>query len=242
MPFDLGKTRESSFMSDFDGEVVEAGFLEGFLPGDKTRSGKPIATRQIFLLWRPLDQGDVADQPEWYSMGGKDFVFGGEPKQITIGTKDIDLFPTVAEGPELQDNSKAGKLVIRLNELGYPISGGDARVFMGLRAHLIREQYDPGDRSTIDAGSRGTLMPVAILEAKRTKVTKAATLEVEEVDVAEVLVSLIVGKTDKDMPEIAKNDRVKSLGLNLAKLFTACDKLLKEGKMKRSEGGVYEVA
>ena len=240
MPFDLGKTRESSFMSDFDGEVVEAGFLEGFLPGDKTRSGKPIATRQIFLLWRPLDQGDVADQPEWYSMGGKDFVFGGDPKQITIGTKDIDLFPTVAEGPELQDNSKAGKLVIRLNELGYPISGGDAKVFIGLCAHLKREQYDPGDRSTIDAGSRGTLMPVAILKAKGTKATKAEPVA-EESDVDEVLLGVIVGKTDKDMPEIAKNDRVKSLGLNLAKLFTACDKLLKEGKMKRSEGGVYEL-
>ncbi|GAH65794.1 unnamed protein product, partial [marine sediment metagenome] len=81
-PWDMKNRVETEFLDDFNGEVIKAGFMEGFIPAEKTRGGQSVVSHQLLLLWKPLDQeGDGQPQPAWYSMGGKSFVFwrqGGE--------------------------------------------------------------------------------------------------------------------------------------------------------------------
>ncbi|GAI99133.1 unnamed protein product, partial [marine sediment metagenome] len=101
MPWDMKDREEAAFLDDYSGEVVKAGFVEGYIPADKTRTGKGTVSHQLFLLWRPLDQ-EANDQPSWYSMGGKGFTFGGKESKVTVGDKELELYEKVVDGPKLK--------------------------------------------------------------------------------------------------------------------------------------------
>ena len=159
--WDMKNRVETQFLDDFDGEVIEAGFLEGFIPAEKTRSGQAVVSHQLFLLWKVLSE-ETNDQPSWYSMGGKAFVFGGNVKKVTVGDKELELYEKVTEGPELNVNSRMGQLLERLEEKGFVPEGDSAEAFIGLKCHLKREKYESKGRSTLEV-ERETLMPVAVL-------------------------------------------------------------------------------
>lgn len=240
MPWDMRKRGEAAFLDDFDGEVVKAGFVEGLVPAERARGGKPVTTQQLFLLWKVLDQ-EANDQPSWYSMGQKGFTFGGKVEKVTVGTREMELHEKVVDGPELKKNSRAGLLLERLTELGWepeeeaPDECANApRAFTGLQCHLMREKYEPGTRSTLDV-ERETLMPTAVI-GKGALAPAAAPAEEAE----EVLLTVIAGKGDKDVAEISKMDRIKAVGLSPSKIYKALDKLVAEGRLVKRDGIYYE--
>jgi hypothetical protein len=233
MPWDMGQLEERALLDDFDAECVEAGFVEGYIPAEKTRSGKPVVSHQLLLVWRPLED-EAKDQPSWYSMGGKEFAFGGKVKTIELGDKTFELYPEVVEGPKLAKNSRMGLLVERLRELGVQPEGGSADWFIGLKAHLRREKYEAAGRSTLEV-ERETLMPTEILGRAEAKAAAPAVTE-EETD--EILIAAVVGHTDADVPRL---ERVKALGLSPAKVFKKLDALVKEGRLVK-KNGTYEEA
>jgi len=238
MPWDMKDREEAAFLDDFDAEVVKAGFVEGFIPAEKTRTGKGTVSHQLFLHWRPLDPSlEAADQPAWYSMGGKGFTFGGTTEKVTVGDKELELYEKVVDGPKLKTNSRMGLLLGRLEEKGFTPEGDNARAFMGLRCHLKREKYEPGTRSTLEV-ERETLMPTAVLG----KGTPAAPAAAAAEEAEEILVSVIVGKGDKDVADISKMDRIKAVGLTPAKIYKALDKMVAEGRLVRDKAGNYQEA
>jgi len=234
MSWDMGKTEERALLDDFDAECVEAGFVEGYIPAEKTRSGKPVVSHQLLLVWRPLEE-EAKDQPSWYSMGGKEFEFGGKAKSIQLGDKTFELYPEVVNGPKLAKNSRMGLLVERLSELGSRPEGGSGDWFVGLKCHLKREKYEAAGRSTLEV-ERETLMPTEILGKAEVKVAEADAAE-EETD--EVLIAAVVGHTDADVPKL---ERVKALGLSPAKVFKRLDALVRDGKLVKDKDGMYQEA
>lgn len=236
MPWDMKDREEAAFLDDFDGEVVKAGFVEGFIPAEKTRTGKGTVSHQLFLLWRPLDQ-EANDQPAWYSMGGKDFTFGGTVEKVTVGTREMELYEKVVDGPKLKTNSRMGLLLGRLEEKGFTPEGDNARAFVGLQCHLMREKYEPGTRSTLDV-ERETLMPTAVIGKGAPAAPAAAAAEEAE----EILVSVVIGKGDKDVADISKMDRIKAVGLTPAKIYKVLDKMVAEGKLVKDKDGNYQEA
>ena len=236
MPWNMKDRTETQLLDDFDAECVEAGFVEGYIPAEKTRSGKPVVSHQLLLVWRPLErEEEVKDQPAWYSMGGKEFEFGGKVKTIELGDKTFELYPKVEEGPKLSNNSRMGLLLERLAELGFEPEGDSADAFIGLKCHLVREKYQSSGRSTLEV-ERETLMPTALLGKGEAKAAPAAT----EDEVDEILASLMVGRTDADVAEVSKMDRVKALGLSPARIYKRLDTMVKEGKLTRDKNGVYQ--
>ncbi|GAJ06491.1 unnamed protein product, partial [marine sediment metagenome] len=144
-PWDMKDREEAAFLDDFDGEVVRAGFIEGYIPAEKTRTGKGTVSHQLFLLWHPLDPSlEAADQPAWYSMGGKGFTFGGNVEKVTVGDRELELNEKVVEGPKLKTNSRMGLLLGRLEELEAAVEGDSAGALIALQCHLKREKYEPG--------------------------------------------------------------------------------------------------
>ena len=237
MPWDMKDREEAAFLDDFDGEVVKAGFMEGYIPAEKTRTGKGTVSHQLFLLWHPLDPSlEAADQPAWYSMGGKGFTFGGKMEKVTVGDRELELYEKVVEGPKLKTNSRTGLLLGRLEELEAVIEGDNAGAFIALQCHLKREKYEPGGRSTLEV-ERETLMPVTIL-GKGVAVPAAAAAEEAE----EILLPVVVGKGDKDVADISKMDRIKAVGLTPAKIYKALDKMVAEGKLVKDKDGNYQEA
>lgn len=236
-PWDMKDREESAFLDDFAGEVVKAGFVEGFIPAEKTRTGKGTVSHQLFLSWHPLDPSlEAANQPAWYSMGGKGFTFGGNVSKVTVGERELELYEKVVDGPKLKTNSRMGLLLGRLEELESPIEGENAEAFMGLQAHLMREKYAPGTRSTLEV-EREALMPVKVL-GKGAVVPAAAAAE----EAAEILASVVVGKGDKDVADISKMDRIKAVGLTPAKIYKALDKMVADGKLVKDKVGNYQEA
>ena len=224
MPWNMGDLEDRTLLDDFDAECIEAGFVEGYIPADRTRSGKPVVSRQLLLVWRPLDE-EAKDQPSWYSMGGKEFQFGGKTKTIELGGRTFELYPEVIEGPKLAKSSRMGLLIDRLLQLGVQPEGAKANWFVGLKAHLKRERYEASGRSTLEV-ERETLMPVKLLER--------AKKEVPEEGIDEALINIVVGYTDRDIPEQAK-----ILELPLSKVFGKLDALVREGRLIRDKNGVY---
>ena len=236
MSWSMRKRGEAEFLDDFDGEVIKAGFIEGLVSAERSRSGKPVTTQQLFLLWKVLDQ-EAKEQPSWYSMGQRGFTFGGKTEKVTVGKKEMELYEKVTDGPELKKNSRAGLLLERLAELGWEPEeeasdecANAPKAFTGLQCHLMREKYEPGTRSTLDV-ERETLMPIAVIG-------KGAAAPMEEAE--EVLLTVIVGKADKDVAEISKMDRIKTVGLTPAKIYKALDKMVAEGKLVKRHNAYYE--
>lgn len=237
MPWDMKDREEAAFLDDFDGEVVKAGFMEGYIPAEKTRTGKGTVSHQLFLHWHPLDPSlEAANQPSWYSMGGKGFTFGGSVEKVTVGDKELEIYEKVVDGPKLKTNSRMGLLLGRLEELETPLEGDSAFPLVGLQCHLKREKYEPGGRSTLEV-ERETLMPVTVL-GKGAAVPAAAAAEEAE----EILISVIVGKGDKDVADISKMDRIKAVGLTPAKIYKALDKMVADGKLTRDKDSNYQEA
>lgn len=230
--WDMKNRVETQFLDDFNGEVIAAGFSEGFIPAEKTRSGQAVVSHQLALLWKVLDQ-EANDQPAWYSMGGKGFTFGGNVKKVTVGDKELELYEKVTEGPELNINSRMGQLLGRLEELGFIPEGDSAEAFMGLKCHLMREKYESKGRSTLEV-ERETLMPTAVL-GKGAPAPVAAAEEAEE-----ILASVIVGKGEKDVADLSKTDRIKAVGLTPAKIFKLLDKMVADGKLVKDKDGNYQ--
>jgi len=222
------KDREAgTFLDDFDGEVVQAGFVEGLLTADKTRTGKPIVTQQLFLLWHPLDQ-EANDQPAWYGMGSKGgFAFGGNTETISIGSKELELFERIIDGPKLNTKSRLGILLDKLENLGFSPDSDSAKVFVGLKCHLKRERYEG---SGIES-ERETPMPVSLLSKPGVPAPAIAESEVDD-----IVLSLVIGKSEGDIIDIAKMERIKGLGLSAAKLFKICDRLKAKGKLVYQDG------
>lgn len=234
MPWDMKNRVETQFLDDFDGEVVAAGFTEGFIPAEKTRSGKSVVSHQLALLYKVLDR-EANDQPSWYSMGGKGFTFGGDVRKVTVGDKELELYQKVTEGPELNVNSRMGQLLERLGELGFTPEGDSADALIGLKCHLVREKYESKGRSTLDV-ERETLMPTAILGQA------AAPAAAAEDEAAEILASVIIGKGDKDVADLSKTDRIKAVGLTPAKIYKALDKMVADGKLVKDKDSNYQEA
>jgi hypothetical protein len=221
---------ESTFLDDFDGEVIKAGFVEGFISGEKAKGGKPVTTQQLFLLWRPLDQ-EANDQPSWYGMGSKGFTFSNDIETITIGTKELELHEKVVDDPKLNTKSRLGILLGKLDELGFILDGDNAKLLLGLECHLKREPYQGGGIES----ERQTPMPTVIL-AKPGTVSTAE--ETEDTD--NVIISMVASKSEGDVIAVVKTDRAKALNLSAAKLFKACDRLKAEGKLAY-ENGIYSI-
>lgn len=237
-PWDMKDREEAAFLDDFDGEVVKAGFMEGYIPAEKTRTGKGTVSHQLFLHWHPLDPSlEAANQPSWYSMGGKGFTFGGSVEKVTIGDKELELYEKVVDGPKLKTNSRMGLLLGRLEELGAPIEGDNAKALVALQCHLKREKYEPGGRSTLEV-ERETLMPTAVLGKGAPAAPAAAAAEEAE----EILASVVIGKSDADVADISKTDRIKAVGLTPAKIYKALDKMVAAGKLVRDKDGNYQEA
>ena len=235
MPWDMKDREETAFLDDFPGEVVKAGFVEGYIPAEKTRTGKGTVSHQLFLHWRPLDPSlEALDQPAWYSMGGKGFEFGGSVEKVTVGEKELEVYERVVDGPKLKTNSRMGLLLGRLEELGAPVEGDNAKGFMALQCHLKREKYEPGTRSTLEV-EREALMPVKVLGKGAAAPAAAAAEEAEE-----ILVSVVVGKGDKDVADISKMDRIKAVGLTPAKIYKALDRMVDTGKLVKDKDGNYQ--
>lgn len=234
-PWDMKNRVETQFLDDFDGEIIEAGFMEGFIPAEKTRGGKSVVSHQLALLFKVLDQ-EANDQPAWYSMGGKGFTFGGNVKKVTIGDKELELYEKVTEGPELNVNSRMGQLLGRLEEEGFVPEGDNAEAFIGLKCHLKREKYESKGRSTLEV-ERETLMPTAVLGKGAPAPAAAAAEEAEE-----ILASVIVGKGEKDVADISKSDRIKAVGLTPAKMFKLLDKMVADKKLIKDKDGNYQEA
>jgi len=234
--WDMKKRVETQFLDDFDGQVTKAGFLESFISGEKTRSGKPVVSHQLFLLWKVLSE-EALDQPSWYSMGGKSFVFGGKVEKVTVGNTELELSEKVTEGPELNVSSRMGQLLERLEELGFVPEGDSAESFMGLKCHLVREKYESRGRSTL-AVETETLMPTAVLGKGAPATPAAAAAEEAE----EILASVMVGKGEKDVADISKSDRIKAVGLTPAKIFKLLDKMVADGKLVKDKDSNYQEA
>jgi len=221
------KDREAgTFLDNFDGRVVKAGFVEGLISGDKTRTGKPVTTQQLFLLWHPLDQ-EANDQPAWYGMGKKGFTFGGNTEAVTVGTKELELYERIIDGPKLNTKSRLGIFLDKLESLGFSPDSDSAKVFIGLKCHLKRERYEG---SGIES-ERETPMPVSLLSKPGTPAPAVAEDEVDD-----IVLSLVTGKSEGDIIDIAKMERIKGLGLSAAKLFKICDRLKAEGKLIYQDG------
>ena len=74
-------------------------------------------------------------------------------------------------------------------------------------------------------------MPIAVIG-------KGAAAPMEEAE--EVLLTVIVGKADKDVAEISKMDRIKTVGLTPVKIYKALDKMVAEGKLVKRHNAYYE--
>ena len=234
--WDMKNRVETQFLNNFDGEVIKAGFMEGFISAEKTRSGQAVVSHQLFLLWKVLSE-EANDQPAWYSMGGKAFVFGGKVEKVAVGDKELEIYELVTEGPELNVNSRMGQLLERLQEKGFVPEGDSARAFTGLKCHLVREKYESKGRSTLEV-ERETLMPTAVLGKGAPTAPAAAAAEEAE----EILASVIVGKGEKDVADLSKTDRIKAVGLTPAKIFKLLDKMVAEGKLVKDKDGNYQEA
>jgi len=129
-----------------------------------------------------------------------------------------------------------GQLLERLEEKGFVPEGDSTGAFMGLRCHLKREKYESKGRSTLEV-ERETLMPTAVLGKGAPAAPAAAEEEAEE-----ILVSVMVGKGEKDVADISKTDRIKAVGLTPAKIFKLLDKMVADGKLVKDKDGNYQEA
>jgi len=227
MPWDMKEREAAIGIDDFDGEVIEAGFVEGLIPAERTRRGEPVVSQQLLLIWRPLDQ-EASDQIGWYSMGQRGYKFGGRTKTIKLGARETEftLHSEVLEGPKLRKNSKMGMLLDRLEELGFTPEGANAEVFLGLRCHLKREKYEsPGGLEV----ERETLMPVSLLEAP------------ERISPEELVLEFAKGKDDAGFVREFRNEpRFREVGLDAPEALRLVDKLFAEGKLKKGPDGKYQ--
>lgn len=253
---DFGKTVEAGFLDKFTGEVIKAGYIEGLVPAAASTSGQPVKTQQLFLLWRPLDvEGEVKDQPAFYGMGAKEFSFSGTPKVVTIGDKELALYPDIADpakAPDITNTSWLGLLLHRCSTLGFTLKGSAPSQFMGLKAAVQRENYmDVVDaylqsvgkerRGTPLSGTKDGIMPVTIVAHPGTTTTTTAVTTGEDKEL--IVKSVIAGCSEQDLlSKVAAMDVVKEAGIKAAELLRIADALAKAGEISKDEAGVYQVA
>lgn len=220
----------------FKGKCTVAGFVEGFIAETNT------VTKQLFLLWKPNDE-DMNAQPAWYSMGQREFEFGGEEEEHEIGTKVQTLYEKIVDGDQITKTSWVGLLFDRFDELGFEVKGSSARQFIGVEADLEREDYPQKGKKLDNVGDN--IMPVKIIGAKKSggKDEPAAgdgdTVDESEID--DIIIAAIDGKTDKDIPAILKEPRMKATGLKAPKVFKRLDALVESGRLTK-DGDKYEEA
>ena len=228
MGFDFGDREDSAFLDDFDAEVVKAGFIEGTIAAEYTRTGRATASKQLLLAWKPLGDDDVNIKYGFYSMGQKGFAFTGDSQKIVVGTKEYAIFPEVTDG-KIRKNSRLGVLLERLSELEFNPAGNKADVFMGLQCHINREKYP----STTLNVEREALMPTAILKMPE------ATASAPNADMDDAVIAIVDGHTDADLPQQVW-PRLKALGIkNLAGVYQTVDSLVVGGKLLKS-GETYK--
>lgn len=238
---------EGGFMDNFDAKCVKFGFTTGFVPADKSGTGQPVTTHQAFALWMPLaapEGEEIKAQPSWYGMGGKEYVFGGKTEEISLGDKDtkVTVYSEIVSGPPLTKSSRFGMLLERCASLGFDPEGGSGSAFEGLTAHLKREKYEKGNTKS----DKEALMPTAILAKPGKGTAKAAAAaaadpESTEEDNEAVVMKMMDGLTDKDVPKMDKAT-LKEMGLTVAKVYTMLAKLEKAGKLVKDGNGAYQAA
>lgn len=249
MGFDMGDRVDTSFLDDFDGKSIKAGWVEGLVPAEKTRSGKAQVTHQLFLLVQPADP-EQKPQPSWYGMGGKEYTFGGATEKIMVGEKELVLYAEIVDGPKLGNQCRCGQLLNKLEELGRKITGGKAAAFVGLDGHWKREAYkQEGKDGKVGATSdREALMPTALIAGGASPGAAGpagaggdAGSDEEAADIADIVAAMMDGKKDSDVPKLIKEDRIKALGLEKSSaLYKLIDKLVADGKLVKSDKGVYQ--
>lgn len=253
---DFGKRVEAGFLDKFTGEVVKAGYIEGLVPAGKSLSGQPVKTQQLFLLWKVLDvEGDVKDQPGWYGMGAKDWSFSGTPEVITVGEKELALYPDIADAakaPDVTDTSWLGLLSHRCESLGFSPKGTVAAAFLGLKAAVQREKYadvveaylqsaGKERRGTPLSGTGDNIMPISVLVQPGVVVTTTTAVTTDE-DKALILKAVIGGCSEQDLiTKVATMDTVKEAGLKVAEILRIADELSKAGEIGKDEAGKYQV-
>lgn len=246
MGFDVGDRVDISFLDDFDGKVIKAGWVEGLVPAERTKSGKAQVTHQLFLYVQPAD-AEQKSQPSWYGMGGKEYIFGGTTEKVMVGEKELVLYAEIVDGPKLSNQSRCGQLLNKLEELGCKITGSKAAAFVGLDAHWKREAYkqEGKDGKTGASSDREALMPTALI-AGGTSPGAAGPAGAggdagSDEEAADIVAAMIDGKKDSDVPKLIKEDRIKALGLEKSSaLYKMIDKLVAGGKLVRSDKGVYQ--
>ncbi|MCK9598321.1 MAG: hypothetical protein M0R06_04730 [Sphaerochaeta sp.] len=237
MAFDMSRRVETQLLDDFDGEVVTAGFVTGQIPADKSVSHKATITHQLLLGIQPENvEGDADPKVQYgfYSMGKKTYKFGGKATIIRVGKEEdpteLELYPEIEEGPDLNKSSRLGLLLERLDALEYKVAGAEAGAFLGLRAHWKREAYE-GDGASSE---RAVPMPIELLSGA----TKAAKAEQEKEEQLEMLIAAMDGQREADVPAVVKSARIKALGITAAKAFKLLDQAEKAGKIKK-DGDTY---
>jgi hypothetical protein len=63
---------------------------------------------------------------------------------------------------------------------------------------------------------------------------------VSDADTEQAVIEAVIGLTDADIPQAAQDERVRSRGLNLARIYKLTSKLEKDGKLVRDEKGKYQ--
>jgi hypothetical protein len=208
------------------------------VPADKTTSGEPVTTHQAFILWEPIGvtSEEAILQPSWYSMGGKEYVFGGKTEEVALGkgnTK-ITLYEEIKDGPPLTKQSRFGLFLERCASLGFDPDGASGGLFVGLSAHVKREKYEKGKTKS----DKECLMPTAILAKPGKAAAAASALDSTEEDNEAVLVKMMSGLTDKDVPKLDKAT-LKEMGLTTAKVYSMLSKLEKAGTLSKDAQGAY---
>lgn len=256
--FHVNDLVETSFLDDFDGVCINAGFTVGRLSGDKTDSGQAIQTNQLFLYWRPdqpvSSSEELRLQPAWYSMGSKGYAFGGERQQLQLGQDYIDIFSKILEGPPINKSSNMGKLILKLADLGYEAGGNDAASFLGIKCHLKIETLEfvkpNGEKKTYTL-----LLPVAYLgkvaadqgmklggSTAPVDISTASTNDPNEQErIKDIVAKHLDNHADNDFTTISKQPEMQELNLGPAKLFKLADKLLAEGRLTKSADGRYHM-
>ena len=245
------------FLDDYDGDSIAAGYTAGQLSAEQSGDGKMKTTHQLFVLWQPRGIDPETEepynaQPSWYSMGSKPYEFTGEKFTIEYGDgKTQECYPAVAENsPALIDSSKMGLLTARLDELKYEYGGAEAKTFVGIPAHLMREEYDPSGKKSDkekkskkgrDINPSEILMPTKIIEplpkgAAPKAATKAAATT-DDTELVEAILDNIAGKTDADLGAWVKEEKTQLLfpGLKLNAVFKAMKPFEASGKIGKDD-------
>lgn len=263
MGFDMKDRVKTELLDDFDADSVAAGYCEGDIPADQSGTGKLVRTHQLMVIWQPRGinpetEGPFKPQVEWYSMGQKTYELGGEEYDLEMGAdKSKHCYATVVDGPKLNISSKMGKLCDRLEELGKPVSGGDAAIFVGISAHIIREEWVQ-DESKGGRKLKGyrepkpTLMPKSLIAplakgaapvaAKASAKAAPATTETDDRDAKDVIKKLIDGHIEADIIDaVVKNPRFKALEIKNKKMYDLLDELVASGELVLDKDKRYTI-